>query len=88
MSQCVNCHADLNGYPLVCPYCKTNPSWFGSEPYSGLQGLNDGVYDPEVAAFGAATIGGVLCFGPLLPVGLGIIGLAAIRYVYDKSKGR
>jgi hypothetical protein len=88
MPQCTNCNNQLNGYPLVCPYCHTNPSVWGSAPYSGTQGLNDGVYDPEVAAFGTATIGGILCFGPLLPVGLGIIGLAAIRYVYDKSKGR
>jgi hypothetical protein len=39
MSHCVNCNAELNGYPLVCPYCHTNPAWFGSAPYSGIQGL-------------------------------------------------
>ena len=84
--QCVNCHADLNGYPLVCPYCKTNPASFGSEPYSGIQGLNDGVYDPEVAAGVTVYIGGLACI-VCLPVGLGIIGLAAVRYAYDKIKG-
>lgn len=37
--QCINCNNNLNGYPLVCPYCHTNPAWFGSAPYSGIEGL-------------------------------------------------
>ena len=86
--QCINCNNILNGYPLVCPYCHTNPASCGSAPYSGTEGLQgDGVYCPEVAAGVTAYIGGLACV-VCLPVGLGILGLGAVRYAYDKIKGR
>jgi hypothetical protein len=86
MTQCINCRSEINVGAMVCPYCHTDPSSFGSQPYSGVQPHN-GVYDPDVAAIAAAAIGGIACV-ICLPVGLGILGLGAIRYAYDKIKGR
>src|ERR1019366_9127248 len=81
--RCVNCHNDLNGYPMVCPYCHTNPAHFGSQPYSGI--------DPDIVnapCNDAGTLVVVLwvlgIFLLLLcpPLGLVIIGAGFALFFY------
>ena len=40
--QCINCNSEINGVAMVCPFCHTNPSWFGSAPYSGVAPTSNG----------------------------------------------
>jgi hypothetical protein len=76
--KCVNCHNEIDGAPMVCPFCHTNPIIFGSEPYDGLKHINNpGPYSPEITL---GVLGAV--FLPVLPPVSGVLwGLAGLSLV-------
>jgi hypothetical protein len=76
--RCINCNNEINGLPLVCPYCHTNPAWFGSQPYDGVKNIGQpGPNDPEI------TLGllGLFAMPLLPPVGLTLWGIAGLSLV-------
>jgi hypothetical protein len=76
--QCVNCNNEIHGVPLVCPYCHTNPVWFGSQPYDGVK--NIGQASPDDAAITLGVLG--LVATPVLPpVGIILCGIAGLSLV-------
>jgi hypothetical protein len=83
--QCVNCKNEINVGGMVCPFCHCNPIVFGSEPYDGLNAINDpGPYDAEMTLGALGTV-----FLPVLPpVGFILWGLAGLSLVAKWCKNR
>src|SRR6202034_2612642 len=76
--QCINCKSDLNGYPLVCPYCHTDPASFGSQPYSGIDPANRPQADGPTLLLTVLIFFGMIGRFVFPPVGIVLLGLAGI----------
>jgi hypothetical protein len=83
--KCANCRNEINSGALVCPFCHTDPGVVGSQPYAGLEHINNpGPYDPEITLGVLGTI-----FLPVLPpAGFILWGMAGLSLVAKWCKGR
>jgi hypothetical protein len=86
MATCVNCRQEINALGMVCPFCHTNPYWYGSQPYSGI--------DPQMfdgdAGVGCGVIVGVLgliCLFVWPIVGGVVLGSSIVFVIWRVKNG-
>lgn len=76
--QCVNCRNEVNGVPAVCPYCHGSPIFYGTGPHfpksPPIDPASDAALNIGVLGY---MVGGVALFS-CPPLGLAILGGAAI----------